>query len=77
MAPPVISVKRNQQIRLLLGNVSIAENRIDCKSMPAERFLLRNKKRFSLIFDPFPYRYPTSSSKASQKVLGIPRADSC
>jgi 16S rRNA (guanine966-N2)-methyltransferase len=44
---------------LLLRNVSIAAERIECKSMPVERFLLRNKTPYSIVFcdPPFPYRY--------------------
>jgi 16S rRNA (guanine966-N2)-methyltransferase len=51
--------KDPDKFTLLLKNVSIAEERIDCKSMPAERFLLRNKKPFSIVFcdPPFPYRF--------------------
>ena len=57
---PVNCVEKDPgKFTLLLGNVSLAEERIDCKSMPVERFLLRNKKAFSIIFcdPPFPYRY--------------------
>jgi 16S rRNA (guanine966-N2)-methyltransferase len=44
---------------LLLRNVSLAEERIDCKSMPVERFLLRNKTPYSIVFcdPPFPYKF--------------------
>jgi len=44
---------------LLLRNVSIASERIECKSMPVERFLLRNKTLYSIVFcdPPFPYRF--------------------
>jgi 16S rRNA (guanine(966)-N(2))-methyltransferase RsmD len=43
----------------LLRNISIAEERIECKSMPVERFILRNKTPYSIVFcdPPFPYRY--------------------
>ena len=59
-ASPVVCVEKDPgKFALLLQNVSIAEERIDCKSMPAERFLLRNKARFSIVFldPPFPYRH--------------------
>lgn len=59
-ASPVTCVEKDPgKFTQLLGNVSLAEERIDCKSMPVERFLLRNKKAFSIIFcdPPFPYRY--------------------
>jgi 16S rRNA (guanine966-N2)-methyltransferase len=44
---------------VLLRNVSIADERIECKSMPVERFILRNKKSYSIVFcdPPFPYRF--------------------
>jgi 16S rRNA (guanine966-N2)-methyltransferase len=46
---------------ILLRNVSIAAERIDCKSMPVERFIMRNKTSYSIVFcdPPFPYRYRT------------------
>ena len=44
---------------ILLRNVSIADERIECKSMPVERFILRNKTSYSIVFcdPPFPYRF--------------------
>ena len=59
-AAPVACVEKDPgKFSLLLRNVSIASERIECKSMPAERFLLRNKRPFSIVFcdPPFPYRY--------------------
>lgn len=43
----------------LLRNVSKIDERIECKSMPVERFLLRNRTGYSIVFcdPPFPYRY--------------------
>jgi 16S rRNA (guanine966-N2)-methyltransferase len=59
-ASPVVCVEKDAgKFPLLLKNVSIAEKRIECKSMPVERFILRNKTPFSIVFcdPPFPYRY--------------------
>lgn len=59
-ASPVACVEKDPgKFALLLKNVSIAEERIECKSMPVERFILRNKTGFSIVFldPPFPYRY--------------------
>jgi len=59
-AKPVVCVEKDQgKFPILLRNVAIAEERIECKSMPAERFLLRNKQGFDIVFcdPPFPYRY--------------------
>ncbi len=59
-ASPVWCVEKDPaKFPTLLKNVSIANERIECKSMPAERFLLRNKEAFSIVFcdPPFPYRY--------------------
>lgn len=51
--------KDREKFPLLLKNVSIAEERIECKSMPVERFILRNRIPYSIVFcdPPFPYRY--------------------
>lgn len=57
---PVSCVEKDPgKFTLLLSNVSLAEERIECKSMPVERFLMRNKTSFSIVFcdPPFPYRY--------------------
>jgi RNA methyltransferase, RsmD family len=59
-ASPVACVEKDPaKFTLLLKNVRIAEERIECKSMPVERFLLRNKTAFDLVFcdPPFPYKY--------------------
>jgi 16S rRNA (guanine966-N2)-methyltransferase len=59
-ASPVVCVEKDPgKFTLLLRNVSIADDRIECKSMPVERFILRNKVPFSVVFldPPFPYRY--------------------
>jgi 16S rRNA (guanine(966)-N(2))-methyltransferase RsmD len=59
-AHPVSCVEKDPtKFPLLLNNVSIAEERIECKSMPVERFLLRNKTPYSIVFcdPPFPYQF--------------------
>jgi 16S rRNA (guanine966-N2)-methyltransferase len=59
-ASPVACVEKDPaKFPLLLRNVAIADERIECKSMPAERFLLRNRIPYSIVFcdPPFPYRY--------------------
>jgi len=59
-ASPVACVEKDPaKFPVLLRNVSIASERIECKSMPVERFLLRNKTPYSIVFcdPPFPYQY--------------------
>jgi 16S rRNA (guanine966-N2)-methyltransferase len=59
-AAPLACVEKDPgKFPLLLKNVSIAEERIECKSMPVERFILRNKTSYSIVFcdPPFPYRF--------------------
>ncbi len=59
-ASPVVCVEKDpSKFPLLLQNVALAEERIECKSMPVERFLLRNKIPFSVVFcdPPFPYKF--------------------
>ena len=59
-ADPVVCVEKDRsKFPMLLENVSIAPRRIECHSMPVERFLLRNKLAFSLVFldPPFPYEF--------------------
>jgi 16S rRNA (guanine966-N2)-methyltransferase len=59
-ASPVACVEKDPgKFTLLLKNVGLADERIECKSMPVERFLLRNKTAFSLVFcdPPFPYQF--------------------
>jgi 16S rRNA (guanine966-N2)-methyltransferase len=59
-AIPVACVEKDPaKFAVLLRNASIASERIDCRSMPVERFILRNKASYSIVFcdPPFPYRY--------------------
>jgi 16S rRNA (guanine(966)-N(2))-methyltransferase RsmD len=73
-ASPVACIEKDPgKFALLLRNVSMADERIECKSMPAERFLLRNKRPFSIVFcdPPFPYRY---RSELLESLAGGPTA---
>jgi 16S rRNA (guanine966-N2)-methyltransferase len=57
---PVVCVEKDpDKFPVLLRNVTVAEERIECHSMPVERFLLRNRKAYSIVFcdPPFPYRF--------------------
>lgn len=59
-ASPVACVEKDRaKFPLLLENVSLAEERIECHSMPVERFLLRTGSSFDIVFcdPPFPYRF--------------------
>jgi 16S rRNA (guanine(966)-N(2))-methyltransferase RsmD len=59
-ASPVECVERDRaKLSLLIQNVSIALERIECHCMPVERFILRCDRSFSLIFcdPPFPYAH--------------------
>ncbi len=57
---PVVCVEKDRaKFPVLLRNVSICEKRIECHSMPVERFILRNATPFSVVFldPPFPYAF--------------------
>lgn len=59
-ASPVVCVEKDpDKFAILVRNVSIADERIECRSMPVERFVLRNKCSYSVVFcdPPFPYRF--------------------
>jgi 16S rRNA (guanine966-N2)-methyltransferase len=59
-ASPVVCVEKDaKKRRTILENLSIAPERVDCRIMPAELFLLRSKEAFDVIFcdPPFPYRF--------------------
>ncbi len=59
-AYPVACVEKDRaKFPILLKNVSISEQRIECHAMPVERFLLRNRQSFDILFfdPPFPYAY--------------------
>lgn len=59
-AAPVACVEKDpDKFATLIQNVSVAEERIECHSMPVERFLLRNRHAFSIVFcdPPFPYKF--------------------
>lgn len=59
-ALPVACVERDRaKLGLLIQNVSIAPDRIECHCVPVERFLLRCDKKYSVVFcdPPFPYTH--------------------
>ncbi len=59
-ASPVSCVERDRaKRRLLIENLSIAPERIECHIMPVELFVKRCKEKFDLVFcdPPFPYRF--------------------
>jgi 16S rRNA (guanine966-N2)-methyltransferase len=59
-AHPVACVERDRQkFPVLLRNVAIAERRVECHALPVERFLLRNRDPFDVVFcdPPFPYAF--------------------
>lgn len=59
-ADPVLCVERDRaKFPILLRNVSISETRIECKALPVELFLARNKTAYDVAFldPPFPYAY--------------------
>jgi 16S rRNA G966 N2-methylase RsmD len=83
---PIACVEKDPgKFPILLRNVSIAEERIECKSMPVERFLLRNKVPYSVVFcdPPFPYRYRVEllrrraswSSTSPTRIASLPTSD--
>ena len=57
-ASPVTCVERDRaKLGLLIRNVSMATERIDCHCVPVERFVLRCERSYSIVFcdPPFPY----------------------
>lgn len=57
---PVTCVERDRaKFPVLLRNVAISERRIECKALPVELFLARNKTAFDIAFldPPFPYQF--------------------
>lgn len=59
-AHPVMCVERDKgKFPSLLENVAICERRIECRAMPVELFLTRNKQEFDVVFldPPFPYAF--------------------
>ncbi|MCX7025408.1 MAG: RsmD family RNA methyltransferase [Spirochaetes bacterium] len=62
-ASPVVCVEKDRgKFPLLLRNVAIAPERIECKCLASELFIKRTKSKFDLIFcdPPFPYRFRLS-----------------
>lgn len=59
-AAPVHCVERDRdKLGLLIKNVSLSAERIQCHCVPAERYILRSELSFSIIFcdPPFPYAH--------------------
>lgn len=59
-ASPVACVERDRaKLGLLIRNVSMAPERIDCHCVPVERFVLRCERSYSIVFcdPPFPYAH--------------------
>jgi len=59
-AAPVECVERDRpKFPTLLRNVGIVDARIECHCMPAERYVLRAERSFSVVFcdPPFPYAH--------------------
>ena len=59
-ACPITLVEKDTiKFGTILKNVSIAENKINCKRMSVELFIKRNKKAFDFIYidPPFPYEF--------------------
>ncbi len=59
-ADPVEAVEMDPLKRpTIIGNVSMAAHRIDCRFMAVELYVKRGKKPFDLVFcdPPFPYRF--------------------
>ncbi|MBU0928758.1 MAG: 16S rRNA (guanine(966)-N(2))-methyltransferase RsmD [Spirochaetes bacterium] len=59
-ASPVACVERDRaKLGLLIRNVSIAPERIDCHCVPVERFVVRCERAYSVVFcdPPFPYSH--------------------
>ena len=55
----IIAEKDKIKITTVLDNVSMTENKINCKFMACELFIKRNKQQFNYIFcdPPFPYQF--------------------
>lgn len=69
-AYPITCVERDKaKFPYLLRNVSISERRIECKALPVELFLLRNKTSFDLAFldPPFPYAFRLDLLRSIEK----------
>lgn len=57
---PITCVERDRaKFPVLLRNVAISERRIECKALPVELFLARNRTAFDIVFldPPFPYQF--------------------
>lgn len=75
-ADPVVCVEKDREkFPILLKNAAIAERRIECHSMPVERFILRNAKPFSIVFldPPFPYAFRLDLLSSLEASPTVPR----
>jgi 16S rRNA (guanine966-N2)-methyltransferase len=66
-AAPVHCVERDRdKLGLLIKNVSLSKERIQCHCVPVERFILRSELSFSVIFcdPPFPYAHKADIIKS-------------
>jgi 16S rRNA (guanine(966)-N(2))-methyltransferase RsmD len=73
-ATPVHCVERDRdKLGLLIKNVSLSSQRIQCHCVPVERFILRSERSFSIIFcdPPFPYAHKADMirSIAEKRIL--------
>jgi 16S rRNA (guanine(966)-N(2))-methyltransferase RsmD len=71
-AGPIEVVERDPQKRkILLKNISIAPERIQCHFMAAELYIKRAKEKFDIVFcdPPFPYKY---KGQLIQAIAGSP-----
>lgn len=73
-AYPITCVERDKaKFPFLLRNVSICERRIECKALPVELFLSRNKSSFDIAFldPPFPYGFRLELLRSLEKGLTL------
>jgi 16S rRNA (guanine(966)-N(2))-methyltransferase RsmD len=73
-AYPITCVERDKaKFPFLLRNVAICEKRIECKALPVELFLLRNKTAFDMVFldPPFPYGFRLDLLRSLERGLTL------
>lgn len=79
-ADPVACVERDRaKFPVLLKNVSIAEQMIECKAQPVELFLVRNRQAFDIAFldPPFPYAFRLDLLKALESGSSLKEGGLC
>lgn len=76
-ARPIVCVERDRaKFPALLRNVAIAaDQRIECKALPVELFLARNRRPFDIVFldPPFPYAYKLDILRALDASASLAR----